>query len=1096
MQCNNKALYSTYGKTRDSVIRIFFHLLAVLFLSGISRAAVMPDYTLLAPVGEVVNGPMAVALDNEGRLYVADTGANRIVIFSSSGRYIDALNGLDTPISVAVDNSGRILVGSKEKGSVEVYSTTDFSLLFKLGVGEGEFSWPNALCTDVTGRIYVVDRGYDVVRQYDADGRFTGILGSPGNNNGQFHRPVSIAIDAEAGEVLVLDRQLIPGTTRQGARIQIFLLDGTYLRGFTRNGDQEGGMVTPQGIAVDGEGRIYVTDSYQNAVLVYGPYGEFLGAIYSLDNPLRSPLGITINESNRLYIASRLAQIVDVYGIDQYAGMEAVQSSLEFSATEGGENSSSLMMTVGNTGTENLYWGAVASEAWLTLDNNSGFLEPGQFATVQVAVEYGEFTPGQYTGTITLTSDTGLNEIVQVVMTVEPKAILSLSPGEITLTSEAGTAPAPGAITIANRGSAPLVWTAAVDQPWLKADTYTGTLADSTADPLTIAVSADVISLGPGTYSGTVTVTGENAIASPMTVNVSLVLSETAVIEPPAPADRILEEMNWEQRETIPSITLNDVWTVSGSDIFAVGQAGVILHYNGNQWNIMDSGTEKDLYGVWGFPNVSDGTADVYAVGSGGTILHYDGAGNAWTVMASSGNDLTGVWGTSPTDVYAVGAYGTILHYNGLWASMSSPTDRDLYGIWGTAAADIYSVGQRGTILRYNGATWNEVSSPTRNNLYCVWGKPEGLVHVAGQRGIILRGSGSNWETVDSGTRSNLYGIRGNSASDLYAVGSDGTILNYDGTVWTAAYSPVKRELRGVGYSPEGGLYIVGQALTLLHYDSRQWKPVVLLSSNEDLNDVWGFSGTDVYAVGFAGTIMHYDGDEWTKMQSPVTGDLFGVSGRSGNEVYAAGAQGNVIHVTDEKWTPVSSPPTDRTLYGVWASPETDVFAVGERGTILLHDGELWHAMSYRGKEDIFGVWGRSSADVYMVGQSGTILHYDGTRVRSMESPTGNDLYAIRGCSDNSLFAAGRNGTVLMYDQESVWISLDSGTGNTLSGIWCSSAADVFAAGQNGMLLYYNGESFQLIDSGTDGWLKAIWGSDRTTDIFSVGTDGIIYHGQ
>ena len=52
------------------------------------------------------------------------------------------------------------------------------------------------------------------------------------------------------------------------------------------------------------------------------------------------------------------------------------------------------------------------------------------------------------------------------------------------------------------------------------------------------------------------------------------------------------------------------VWGSSGSDVFAVGECGTILHYDGSELVAMSSGTTRALYGVWG----SSGS-DVFAVG-------------------------------------------------------------------------------------------------------------------------------------------------------------------------------------------------------------------------------------------------------------------------------------------------------------------------------------------------------------------------------------------------------------------------------------------------------------------------------------------------
>jgi PKD repeat protein len=60
------------------------------------------------------------------------------------------------------------------------------------------------------------------------------------------------------------------------------------------------------------------------------------------------------------------------------------------------------------------------------------------------------------------------------------------------------------------------------------------------------------------------------------------------------------------------------VWGSSGSDVFAVGRSGTILHYDGIAWSPMSSGTDDYLYGVWG-----NSGSDIFAVGGDGTILHY-----------------------------------------------------------------------------------------------------------------------------------------------------------------------------------------------------------------------------------------------------------------------------------------------------------------------------------------------------------------------------------------------------------------------------------------------------------------------------------------
>jgi hypothetical protein len=80
-----------------------------------------------------------------------------------------------------------------------------------------------------------------------------------------------------------------------------------------------------------------------------------------------------------------------------------------------------------------------------------------------------------------------------------------------------------------------------------------------------------------------------------------------------------------------PGSSVNAGWGTSSSDtgqgpeldVFVVGPTpnGMILHYDGHAWSPMPSGTSHWLCSGWGTSR-----SDVFAVGEGGTILHYDGS--------------------------------------------------------------------------------------------------------------------------------------------------------------------------------------------------------------------------------------------------------------------------------------------------------------------------------------------------------------------------------------------------------------------------------------------------------------------------------------
>jgi hypothetical protein len=116
-----------------------------------------------------------------------------------------------------------------------------------------------------------------------------------------------------------------------------------------------------------------------------------------------------------------------------------------------------------------------------------------------------------------------------------------------------------------------------------------------------------------------------------------------------------------------PSFAPTSVWGSSATDVFVAGFQveetdedflvfGTIFHFDGTGWSrvTLPPGVGV-LHEIWG-----SSASDVFAVGDDGVIVHFDGS--QWTSTKPTGKGLIGVWGFSPGDVFAVGEGGTILH--------------------------------------------------------------------------------------------------------------------------------------------------------------------------------------------------------------------------------------------------------------------------------------------------------------------------------------------------------------------------------------------------------------------------------------------------
>jgi uncharacterized protein (TIGR03437 family) len=199
-------------------------------------------------------------------------------------------------------------------------------------------------------------------------------------------------------------------------------------------------------------------------------------------------------------------------------------ATLNFTQASGGPAPAAQNVSVSSTGVP-LNFSALATVSttatWLSVTPTSG-ITPG---TVAVSVNAGTLQPGNYTGTVSITSTSAGNspQSVTVNLTVGQAQNLALSPTSVSFSSQVG-AGAPSSQTVAvtaSNGSLPFTASATVGsgQPsWLSVTPASGTATQS-ATNLTIAVNPQ--GLNAGTYNGTVTVTSQGAGNSPQTVAVT-----------------------------------------------------------------------------------------------------------------------------------------------------------------------------------------------------------------------------------------------------------------------------------------------------------------------------------------------------------------------------------------------------------------------------------------------------------------------------------------------------------------------------------------------------------------------------------------------
>jgi len=343
---------------------------------------------------------------------------------------------------------------------------------------------------------------------------------------------------------------------------------------------------------------------------------------------------------------------------------------------------------------------------------------------------------------------------------------------------------------------------------------------------------------------------------------------------------------------------------------------------------------------------------------------------------------------------------------------------------------------------------------------------------------------------------------RGTVEVEVHAIGTSGEVAHASGSTEIAP-SGTARLMLSLTASPMDMGSDLPPPADLSDLAQVVWTPQIS-GTGALLSSVWG-NGKNVWVAGAGGTILRTSdgGGTWSLQTSNTTNDLYGVWGVAGtNELFAVGASATILHTTDgATWTPQAAPLTNFAINGVWGAGNGTVFATtSSTGTIYFttDNGTTWKTQPSNATEILRAVWGSKDTDVYSVGDAGTIAHLgNGGAWATQASGTQQALAAIWGSGSNDVYAVGGNSLILHSGNGgATWTATQSQAAASFHGLWGSAANDVYAVGSGGVIVHgSDGADWVALDSGTKNDLFAVWGNGAG-DVFVVGQGGTILHGN
>lgn len=254
--------------------------------------------------------PIAVAKNDAGVLVVSDPTIPVVHLFDlerREHRFLtgDSVSPLRSPIGVAIDDTGRVYVADSILGRVFVFDERG-KLVAELGVGE--LTRPTGVALDpAQEKVFVVDTVACKVFVFDPGGSKIGEFGGRGVGLGEFNSPTFIAVSPD-GTINVADSL--------NFRVQRFRPDGTPIAAFGLPGDRAGHFARPKGISVDSEGRLYVVDAGFENIQIFEPDGTLLlsfGEPGSGAGELSLPGGVFVDASGTIWVADSFNRRIQVF---------------------------------------------------------------------------------------------------------------------------------------------------------------------------------------------------------------------------------------------------------------------------------------------------------------------------------------------------------------------------------------------------------------------------------------------------------------------------------------------------------------------------------------------------------------------------------------------------------------------------------------------------------------------------------------------------------------------------------------------------------------------------------------------------------------
>ncbi len=321
-----KTIYN-FKLTRKSCL-IFFLLLTLIFVNS-AFAIKITKVKHLFDITHNFSQPSDIAVSRKGLIYVVDGVNNKIKVFNQNGKFLFSFGKggkrkgeFRFPLGIDIDRAGKVYIADSGNQRIQIFSPAG-SFLTQINIpskNDNPADPTDVVVNDEKNLCYIIDNNNHYVLVYDISTlEFKMEFGEAGTEKRQFRYPFFVAKDKD-NYIYIVD---VVNT-----RVQVFSQDGIFSSIIGGWGVEKGEFFRPKGVGVDKNNNVYVSDSYTGVIQVFERIGGFfefksaVGGSATGDSKIRAikkfttPVGIYIDNNNRLYVVEMFAEKVSVYSIE------------------------------------------------------------------------------------------------------------------------------------------------------------------------------------------------------------------------------------------------------------------------------------------------------------------------------------------------------------------------------------------------------------------------------------------------------------------------------------------------------------------------------------------------------------------------------------------------------------------------------------------------------------------------------------------------------------------------------------------------------------------------------------------------------------